>query len=255
MTDAPDALFSGPQAFGVDPTRPEAYSLRQSRYAVLAQDISFWAGEAARSGRNLSLLDVGCGWGVLLRHLEAKPHFDALTISGTDRNPPLYRYKPEFFQEFFVGDLTGGYPEIASDRYDIVVCEQVLEHLDDLAAAVGTLARLVRPGGKLIIGAPIFPPPLHLARKYIVPPLARLLRHPDSASHIQAFSLYSLLRVLRADRRLKVLTARGFRIVSGGLLRRLENYRWWWRLNCKIGEVFPALCIEVQVILEKSAAS
>ena len=96
---------------------------------------------------------------------------------------------------------------------------------------------------------------MHLARRHIVPPLARLLRHPDSASHIQAFSLYSLLRALRADRRLKVLTARGFRIVSGGLLRRLENYGWWWRFNRRLGEVFPALCIEVQVILEKSAGN
>ena len=110
----------------------------------------------------------------MLRHLEAKPHFAALTVSGTDRNPPLYRYKPELYREFVVGDLTGGYPEIPSDRYDIVVCEQVLEHLDDLGGAVATLVRVLRPGGKLVIGVPIFLPPLHLARKHLVPPLGRL---------------------------------------------------------------------------------
>jgi hypothetical protein len=31
-------------AFGVDPSRPERYSLRQARYAALAEDISDWAG-------------------------------------------------------------------------------------------------------------------------------------------------------------------------------------------------------------------
>ena len=47
---------------------------------------------------------------------------------------------------------------------------------------------------------------------------------------------------------------RGFRVVSGGLLAPLENYRWWWRFNRWLGALFPAACIEAQIILEKSAA-
>ena len=249
MTDLPRAA---PQAFGVDPTRRERYSLRQSRYAALAEDINAWAAACATSGRTLSLLDVGCGWGVLLRHLEFQPHFADLTVSGTEHENTSFQYKKELYQEFFVGDLSGGYPQIPSNRYDVVVCEQVLEHLANVDIAIDTLARVLRPGGKLIVGVPIFPPPLHLARKHIVPRLARILRHPETANHQQAFSLYSLLRVLRRHPDLTVLTVRGFRIISGGLLRPLENYRWWWQLNRKLGEQIPAVCIEVQVTLEKS---
>src|SRR5205807_9639650 len=69
-------------AFGVDPSRPERYSLRQSRYAALAENISGWAGAAARRGETLSLLDVGCGWGPLLRHLDTKPHFNNIAMSA-----------------------------------------------------------------------------------------------------------------------------------------------------------------------------
>ena len=240
-----------PRALVIDPRRPQPYRLRLARYAALAQDISQWAGAAASEGRSLSVLDVGCGWGVLLRHLEDQPHFANIALSAADIRDAA-SYKPELYRDYFIGDLTAGYPEIGSDRHDVVICEQVLEHLETLDGAMAALLRIVRPGGRLVVGVPIFVPPLHLARKYLVPPLARILRHPASASHLQAFSLYSFRRFLRGFPGLAVEEARGFRILSGGLLRPLENYRWWWQLNRRLGELVPALCIEVQVILRKS---
>ncbi|HEV2335330.1 MAG TPA: methyltransferase domain-containing protein [Stellaceae bacterium] len=245
--------YSPRQAFAIGSARQRRYRLRLSRYMVLAQDISDWAGAAALAGRGLTVLDVGCGWGPLLCQLEAEPHFDNIGISGCDTTHTVL-YKPELYREFFIGDLARGYPEIESERYDVVVCEQVLEHLDRLDRAIATLVRVTRPGGILVIGVPIFFPPLHLARKYLVPRLARILRHPETASHLQAFSLFSFLRLLRAHPAISVVKARGFRIISGGLLRPLEDYRWWWRLNRQLGEWLPALCIEVQIILRKSHA-
>jgi len=247
--------YSPRHAFDIDPKRPQRYRLRLSRYMVLAQDINDWAGEAARSGRTLSVLDVGCGWGPLLCQLEGEPHFDNIRISACDMAVDRGLYKRELYREFFVGDFAEGYPEIGTERYDVVVCEQVLEHLDRLDRAIAMLARVTRPGGILVIGVPIFFPPLHLARKHLVPRLAGVLRHPETASHLQAFSLFSFLRLLRTHPGLSVVKARGFRIVSGGLLRPLENYRWWWQLNRRLGELLPALCIEVQIILRKSPAS
>jgi SAM-dependent methyltransferase len=251
MTASADPRAAAPRlAFGVDPSRPERYSLRQARYAALADDISEWAGIAARGGQTLSVLDVGCGWGPLLRHLDTKPHFDNIAISAADvRDTALYR--KDVYRDYFIGDLTGGYPEISSGHYDVVVCEQVLEHLASLDTALATLVRVLRPGGRLIIGVPIFPPPLHLARKHLVPLLPRPLR-PDDSTHQQAFSLASFLRELRKEPSLTVETARGFRIVSGGLLRPLENHRWWWRFNRRLGEIVPALCIEAQIIARKA---
>jgi SAM-dependent methyltransferase len=240
-----------PQALIVDPQRPQPYRLRLARYAVLAQDISAWAAAAERDGRQLAVLDVGCGWGILLRHLETTPHFAAITVSAADLND-IRGYKPELYREYFLGDLTGGYPQIGTERYDVVVCEQVLEHLPHLDAALATLARLVRPGGRLVVGVPIFFPPLHLARRHLVPAAARLLRLPDTAGHQQAFSLYSFRRELRRLPGFTLEEARGFRIVSGGLLRPLENYRWWWRFNRWLGRLAPALCIEAQFVLRKA---
>ncbi|HVB15764.1 MAG TPA: methyltransferase domain-containing protein [Stellaceae bacterium] len=245
--------YSARQVFAFDRKIAQRYRLRLARYAVLAQDIDSWAGEAARAGRVLSLFDCGCGWGGLVHCLEAEPNFTNLAISASDRTDQV-THKRDIYREFFVGDLTDGYPEIPSNHYDVVVCEQVLEHLECLDVALATLARVVRPGGVLAIGVPIFFPPLHLARKYLVPRVARLIGHPETASHLQAFSLFSLRRLLRAYPELRIVKTRGFRIVSGGLLRPLENYAWWWRFNRRLGELLPALCIEVQVLLVKSPA-
>jgi len=239
-------------AFGVDPSRPQAYSLRQARYEALADDISGWAGAASAEGRRLSLLDVGCAWGVLLRHLEAKPHSDALAISAADVVDTA-SYNRERYERFVLGDVAQGYPEIASQSFDVVVCEQVLEHLEHLGPALATLDRVLKPGGRLVLGVPVFLPPLHLIRKHVLPPLLRVVPLRDLGTHHQAFSMHSFLREVRRLPDLRLVQVRGFRIISGGLLAPLENYRWWWRLNRRLGEWLPAACIEIQAIFEKQA--
>jgi SAM-dependent methyltransferase len=249
IAERPRRLQPSGRAFGVDPARKEYYSVRQARYDALADDISGWAGAALDRDR-LRLLIVGCGVGTELRHLEAKPHFEKLAVSGANL-VGVWIYRQEVYEEFFVGDLTQGYPEIRSDFYDIVVCEQVLEHLTKIDTAIAALERVLKPGGKAIIGVPIFPPPLHLVRSHIVPRIDVLFARRRSRGHLQAFSLSSFRAALGAYSHLKLLKVRGFRVISGGLLRPLDNYRWWWRMNRRLGELVPALCIEVQAILEK----
>ena len=242
------------QAFGIDPSRSRFYSLRQSRYDALAQDISDWAGAAAAVGQKLSLLDVGCGWGVLLRHLQFKPHFEDLIISATELEDASV-YLRDYYHEIYFGNLLDGYPQIPSNIYDVVVCEQVIEHLPEIDSAIGTLERVLKPHGKLIIGVPVFFPPLHSLRKHLVPLICRFTGVRRLGDHQQAFSLYSFLRQVRRHPSLSVLEVRGFRIISGGLLGPLENFRWWWLLNRWIGRLMPALCIEVQVIMQKAPLS
>ena len=242
------------RAFGVDPEGHQLYTLRQSRYDALAEDISDWARIAAHKGKQLSIIDVGCGIATLLRHLEPKPYFENLVISATDLKVHPWLYRKELFREFFVGDLLKGYPEIVSNSYDVVVCEQVLEHLPHIDVALVTVVRILKPGGKLVVGVPIFLPPLHLIRKHIIPKLDPLFAPHKSRGHEQAFSQLSILRELKRNQKLRLLKVRGFRIISGGLLRPLENFRWWWRLNRRIGELIPAACIEIQAIMEKIGA-
>ena len=45
-------------------------------------------------------------------------------------------------------------PDPPERRYDVVICEQVLEHVDDPWLAVSNLRRLTAPGGLVVISSP-----------------------------------------------------------------------------------------------------
>jgi len=237
-------------AFGVDPKRTQRYNLRQARYDALANDIDALAGQAAQLGRRLSVLDIGCGRGTAATHLSAKPNFGRIDIDATEASLEK-KYKTldtSLYRSIFYGDLTKGYPELRSCSYDVVICEQVLEHLTDFGVSIDTIGRLVKPGGRAFVGVPIFLPPLHLVRRHIVPFCDWFIgRKPRG--HVQAFTLASFKKALLVHSKLVFVEARGFRIISGGPLRPLEKLRSWWAFNLWLGARIPAACIEIQIIL------
>jgi SAM-dependent methyltransferase len=53
-------------------------------------------------------------------------------------------------------------PEIRDASVDAIYCSGVLEHVDDVSAAVGELTRVLRSGGCLLLGLP-FRQGIHLA--------------------------------------------------------------------------------------------
>ena len=239
------------RAFGVDPKRAQRYNLRQARYDALASDIDALAGNASQAGRRLAVLDIGCGRGTAATHLSAKPNFHFIDIDATEVRPGAYRkLDTSLYRSIFYGDLTKGYPELPSSSYDVVICEQVLEHLIDLDIAIETIGRLIKPGGRAFVGVPIFLPPLHLVRRHVVPAIDRLMGRKERG-HVQAFTLTSFKKSLLAHSKLGFVEARGFRIISGGPLRPLEEFRGWWAFNRWLGTKMPAACTEVQVILER----
>lgn len=237
-------------AFGVDERRPQLYSLRQSRYQALAQDIHALAAEKAKAGERLMLLDIGMKEGILRRYLSAWPSYKDIDFYGADLTDPDPAEAANW-KQCWVGDLMKGYPDIPSDTFDVVVCEQVLEHLTELPLAMQTLERVLKPGGTLFVGVPIFPNGTQVLRKPLVALADSFRKTPKVRGHVQAFSLASFKRQLRRNTALEIKDARGFRIISGGLLRPLENHRFWWKFNRRLGHLVPNLCIEVQVIARK----
>lgn len=253
-TNRSPARPTRPKAFGVDKTRPERYSLRQARYQALAETISQLAQQFQQTGRRLRLLDVGLHDGLTMRYLEVLPGADNIDYHGVDLEQCPTLYRPQTWQLSF-GDLSHGLPMLASDSFDVVICEQVLEHIHDVDLAASTLTRVLAPGGLLIVGVPSFPEGIHLLRKHFVPILDRVFPPNKVRSHVQAFSKRTFLRLLRRNGADRIHCTRGFRIISGGLLRGLENHKWWWQLNRWIGAVVPSLCIEIQVVATKERPS
>lgn len=239
-----------PMAFGVDPTRRELYSLRQARYQEIGDQVGRLL---SRSSRQIKLLDVGVWNGVSMRYLERQSGAERIEFHGIDLKLHSSIYNVHRWASLREGDLLEGFSHVASEQYDVVVCEQVLEHLPHLDTAISTLCRVLKPGGTLIVGVPIFPLGVHLLRKHLVPLWDRMVEPAKVRGHLQAFSLGSFVRELNRHARchLDIRSMHGFRVISGGLLRPLENTRWWWQFGRITGRLFPGLCTEVQVVAVK----
>lgn len=97
-------------------------------------------------------LDVGCGSGVFSRILASRGA-DVLGVDGSTAmieaaraggGEPAPRYE--------VGTIES--LESEAGGCDGVLCLSVIEYLDDPAAGLAVLARLLRPGGALVLSAP-----------------------------------------------------------------------------------------------------
>jgi hypothetical protein len=84
-----------------------------------------------------------------------------------------------------------------------------------------------------------------------VPLLDKIAQKKKPRGHVQAFSKRSFISTLKHNAGVSVLKSRGFRMFSGGLLRPLENQRWWWQWNRFLGRTVPSLCTEIQVLATK----
>lgn len=126
-----------------EPTEPDAFAVA-------------WLGrQPAPAGRPLRVLDVGCGRGGNVAWL-CDAGYDAY---GVDVDPEYIRNGRGYFQDRGLGERVrtlgpdGRYP-FEDGWFDVVLSDQVLEHVADLPALAGEVFRVLRPGG---VGLHIFP--------------------------------------------------------------------------------------------------
>ena len=97
------------------------------------------------------ILDVGCGPGELVDLLRRR--LGRCELAGCDVAPDLIEANRKRFPTatFHVLDIEQGRLD---ERFDLVVCSEVIEHVEDQAAAFGNLADMVTPGGHLLVTCP-----------------------------------------------------------------------------------------------------
>lgn len=103
------------------------------------------------SASDLHILDVGCGTGATLSMMRG---LGALT--GIDRSPSALHYcRLRSLKQLALG--TAEALPIASESTDVVLALDLLEHLADDGAAAREFARVLRPGGLLVVTVPALP--------------------------------------------------------------------------------------------------
>jgi SAM-dependent methyltransferase len=99
------------------------------------------------------VLDVGCGDGSFLAHLAAKVADPAVAYVGVDYSEYQLAKAARLPFEFHACDLGEGIP-LPDKSVDIVHAAEIIEHLYDPDLLVEECARVLRPGGHLVITTP-----------------------------------------------------------------------------------------------------
>lgn len=145
------------------------------------------------------ILDVGCGIGTYVRKLqEFSDH-----VYGIDVDPARTRRGPP-------GSLSVAVSErlpFADNSFDVVLLNEVIEHVRDDAATLREVCRVTRPGGHVAIYAPnrLYPFETHgvyLGKRYIFGNIPLVNYLPDAlrrrlAPHVRAYTSGGLRRLAR----------------------------------------------------------
>ncbi len=130
-----------------------------------------------------SLLDVGCGTGATLKAID-----DIGFAVGLDRSLEAL----QFCRQRGLGRLTQAMGEmlpVRAQSVDVVLALDLLEHIEDDAAAAKEFSRVLKPGGVLIATVPACP--------------ELWSEHDEALDHLRRY---------RARRLRKILTEAGFQI-------------------------------------------
>jgi SAM-dependent methyltransferase len=133
-------------------------------------------------------LDLGSGESPY-RHVVARRGFELRTLDVTAETNPDY-----------VG--TAEESGLDSEAFDLVICTQVIEHVDDPWAAIREITRILKPGGNLIVTVPhvwFFHPHPHDHWRFTQEGIVRLLEScgltPEEL-HAQGGSLVAFCQIV-----------------------------------------------------------
>ena len=145
-TFVPDIADSGEQADAIDEATREIAldAVRPDNNRIILQHVA-----ALFPGGRARILDVGCGFGQFIADAAAAGH----DVVGIEPDGYVARKARENGADI----RSGFFPQVLSpdDRFDVIIFNDVLEHLPDLSGVFEACRAHLDRGGVMIVNAPV----------------------------------------------------------------------------------------------------
>jgi ubiquinone/menaquinone biosynthesis C-methylase UbiE len=172
-------------------------------YHQLVDDLE--VGLVERYGRGASVLEVGCGTGLLLDRVRRF----AGEAFGLDLSRGMLALARERRLEVVQGSVT--HLPFPDDRFDVVYSFKVLAHVEPIREALAEIARVTRPRGYMLLE---FYNPLSL--RYLVKVFKPASRISERTTDAAVYTRYDALESVREylPRNVQIVSLRGVRVVT-----------------------------------------
>ena len=125
-----------PDTFESWPGDDRRHPSRGTQSWSIRDPLSRWLETEGKAAAGLRVLDVGCGVKPYLPYFATAREYIGVDIAQTE-----------------YADLVGSIEQlpVADASFDVVLCIQVLEHVDDPSQGIRELHRVTRPGGRVLL--------------------------------------------------------------------------------------------------------
>jgi 2-polyprenyl-3-methyl-5-hydroxy-6-metoxy-1,4-benzoquinol methylase len=101
---------------------------------------------------SMSILDVGCGGGDFGVGLRQK--CPSAEIFGIEINQEVADRAPALYSKVHVGDVNAVLRQLPDAGFDLIVFNDLLEHLVDPYSCLASCQRILQPGGRILASIP-----------------------------------------------------------------------------------------------------
>jgi SAM-dependent methyltransferase len=196
------------------------------------------------------ILDAGCGDGINLLGLSKIVHLRGwnVRIYGADYNPLRVdrASKLPFIEEVKLSPLDSlPYP---NGYFQVVLCNQVLEHISNDLDVLVEFKRILQPGGMLILGVPNEGCALAWFRNHVLQ--RSILRTTDHVNFYTKNKISDLVSTTQME--LYGIVSTGFFIPHLLIHYMLSCFAIGRSLMRLMGEIWPSQCVELIVLAKNS---
>jgi ubiquinone biosynthesis O-methyltransferase len=161
----------------------EAFKNRNAFFTSSTSDCSDMIA-TSRDWTGLRVLEIGCGEGDTADLIATR----GANVTAVDYAVSAIQRATEKHPDSTVVFLHGNWEEVAKDNFDVIIMQEVMEHIDNPPQSLKKIYNRLKDDGQLIITCPAFLNP----RGYIWMTLQILFRVPMSLSDVHFITPYEM---------------------------------------------------------------